>query len=763
MVVKLKREIKASVRDIVDYVFSEGDILPIMVQKNNLRDGLIVHQKIQKKTSGETEVFVKYEGEIDGYLINIQGRIDILEKLNKYHIIEIKSMSHFSEITEQLAHVAQAKFYGYMLYDKFNLDKDEEIDISVLYINKYTFAEKEFLRTYNYLELENFFYDTLRKYLAFQKIIDDFQEIKLKSISTLTFPFMEYRKGQLELIENVSFAIENKHQLFICAPTGIGKSLGTIYPAVKSLKNKKMKLFYLTAKSMIKDVARDAINLMRNTSNLQIKSLIITAKDKICINDEVKCNPKDCPYAKGFYNRVNDAVGDIYQNEDDFAYETIIRYAKKHQVCPFEFQLHVALYSDIIICDYNYVFDIRVYLRRFFDVDTSNIILLIDEAHNMYDRVCQMFTSKITIDQFIKINKFIEDQQILSSTTTLINKLKQYQNFLDENKKEALSFYDLDLSIIDGVSTLLNKLESYFNQENQEEREIDEGLLNIYFDLNNFLKISEYYNEDFLVWITNGGYQITCLNPRDVIRMRTKSLLSTCFFSATLHPLDYFMPLLGGDVDSKQLIITSPFKQENLQLLINPYISTLYRDRDDTKYQIAYQIEALVKNGGKYIIFFPSYQYLELVYQVFKKITEVDAKIIKQNREMSESERNKFLKEFDELNNNLVAFAVLGGVFAEGIDLKGEKLNGVAIIGVGLPVFDDFRNELKKYFDKVYQKGYQYAYVYPGFNKILQAVGRVIRDENDKGIALLIDRRYIQNEYLKLFPKHWSHYRIINM
>ena len=245
--------------------------------------------------------------------------------------------------------------------------------------------------------------------------------------------------------------------------------------------------------------------------------------------------------------------------------------------------------------------------------------------------------------------------------------------------------------------------------------------------------------------------------------MRTKTLLSTCFFSATLHPLDYYISLLGGDENSKHLILDSPFRQENLQLIINPYISTLYRNRNDTKYQIAYQIEALIKKGGKYIIYFPSYQYLELVYKTFIKITEADALVIKQNREMTEFERNKFLKEFDEEDKNLVAFAVLGGVFAEGIDLKGEKLTGVCIIGVGLPVFDDFRNELRKYFDKVYQKGYQYAYVYPGFNKILQAVGRVIRDENDHGIALLIDSRYIQNEYLKLFPKHWSHYQIINV
>lgn len=768
MVIKLKREIKASVRDIVEFVFAEGDILPVMAQKNNLRDGTIIHQNIQKKSSGDKEVFVKCECEVDEYLVSLQGRIDILDKLNNYHIIEIKSTHSLEDLTEDthLTHFAQAKFYGYMLYENLNLDKSEEVDISVLYINKYNYAEKEFKRTYSYTELASFFFSTIKKYLVFQKVIDDFQDIKLSSIPNVTFPYANYRKGQLELIDNVSSAIENNKQLFICAPTGIGKSLGTIYPAIKSLHNRKQKIFYLTAKSMIKDVARDAINLVRKNSDLKIKSLVITAKEKICLNSCVKCNPKDCPYARGFYSRVNDACLDIFKNEDDFYFDNIVSYADKHEVCPFEFQLMLALYSDIIICDYNYVFDIRVYLRRFFDFDTSDFILLIDEAHNMYDRVCNMYTVKIEID---KLNELIdlvkEEKEIIKSANVLKSKLMQYHNLLKDHNKVNMKFIDIDEVIIDEVNSLLVKLEKFFNKENNNEEEISEELLNIYFDLNNFIKISEFYNEDFMIWVTLDAYdyQITCLNPRDLIKMRTVNVKSTCFFSATLHPLDYYISLLGGDDSSEKLVIDSPFKQENLQLLINPHISTLYRNRDDTKYQVAYQIEGLIKDGGKYIIYFPSYQYLELVYKVFLKINELDTIIVKQNREMSEIDRINFLKEFDESDKNIVGFAVLGGVFAEGIDLKGEKLNGVGIIGVGLPMFDDFRNELKNYFDKVYKKGYLYAYVYPGFNKILQAVGRVIRSENDRGVALLIDSRYRNYEYLQLFPKHWLHYQIIDM
>jgi len=762
----VKKEIKASVRDIVDFVFSEGDILPIMLQKNKLRDGTIIHQEIQRESSGEKEVFVKHKCEVENYLFNIQGRIDILDKYKNYHVTEIKSTNCLENLTENthLAHFAQAKFYGFMLYANYNLDESQDVDISVIYINRFTYRKKEFKHTFTFKDLERFFYDILKRYLNFQKIIDDFQCVKLSSIAELTFPYNNYRKGQKELIKCVSNVIENRKQLFISAPTGIGKSLGTIYPAVKSLHSKNSKIFYLTAKSMIKDVARDAVNLMREKSGLKIKSLVVTAKDKICLNDCVKCNPKDCPYAKGFFIRINGAVFDIYQNEDDFHFDTLISYSEKHQVCPFEFQLMLSLYSDIIICDYNYVFDIRVYLRRFFDFDTSEFILLIDEAHNMYDRVCNMYTVKIELKQFNEIINLVNEKEIIKQAKIISNKLNQYHNILIDKNKKTMKFLDLDVVIIDGVNSLLSKLEKYFIEENANDRDINEELLSIYFVLNNFIKISDFYSEDFMIWVTsNYDYQITCLNPRDLIKNRTENVLSSCYFSATLHPIDYYLSLLGGDEYSEQLKLDSPFKQDNLQLYINPHISTLYRNRDNTKYQIAYQIESLIKNGGKYIIYFPSYKYLELVYNTFLQINDIDTLIIKQDRKMTESDRVNYLKEFDESDKNIVGFAVLGGVFAEGIDLKGKKLNGVCIIGVGLPMFDDFRNELKIYFEKTYRSGYEYAYMYPGFNKILQAVGRVIRGENDLGIALLIDTRYKYYEYLKLFPKHWSHYQIIDM
>jgi len=763
------KKLTLSVHTIVDFVFSEGDITTLTQDRNNLRDGLVIHQTMQKRKGVQNEVFVRLNTQVRDYELEIAGRIDMLEQLgNNYHLIEIKSTSYIDNLENEPSknHLAQNLFYGYMFYHYKNIDKTMNLQISVLYVDRNTFAEKLFSKNYTYEELENFFYEVVNKYLDFIDVIEDFQNNKLESLKGLKFPYESLRNGQVELMDAVYEAINDKTTLFVCAPTGIGKSLGTLFPALKSILTKQNKVFYLTAKSMIKEVARDNLNLMRKSSGLRIKSLLMTAKEKICINDCVKCNPKDCPYAKDFYKKVNDAVVDIYTHEDDFNYDSIVYYAYKYEICPFEFQLMLSLYSDCIICDYNYVFDIRVYLRRFFDFDTSNLILLIDEAHNMYDRVCGMYTIAINFKLFNTIIEHVNDKDVVSGANSLIVTLKQYQTDLQLRKQDAVKYVDLDMSIIDNSESLLDKLEKYFDKLHDFGEEIPEELLNCYFELNNFLKIAEHYSPDFFVWVTRTSdelnYQITCVNPRELIKARTSKVLSTIFFSATLHPLDYYISLYGGDKSSRKLFLPSPFNQTNLELNINPHISTKYNNRENTKYKIAYQIHDVIKSGGKYLVYFPSYQYLEMVYQVFKKINETDITLIKQTPDMTETEKNHFLNHYDDSNTNLVGFAVLGGLFAEGIDLKGEKLNGVIIVGVGLPTFDAFREELRTYFDQVYHKGYQYAYIYPGFNKVLQAVGRVIRDENDKGIALLIDERYIHSEYQKLFPPHWSHYKIID-
>lgn len=763
--------IQKSVHDIVDFIYAKGDIEPAFVSKNKMQEGTKVHVQVASTYPDATkEYFVKVEQDVLGYEVKLQGRIDLLEIENDmYHVIEVKSTAVLADDKEEMNpnHFAQAKFYGYMLYHTMDLSKEKSIQVSVMYVNKYSYAKQFFTKTYNFFELEAFFKQTMEDYLAFCDLIDAFKEQKINSINELRFPYPKFRSGQGLLMKHVYENVVDNTNLFVNAPTGIGKSLGTIYPSLKALNDGKNQIFYLTAKSVVKDVARNAVQILRDNGGLSCKSLSITAKEKICINDVFKCNPKDCPFAKNFYGKLKEAITDIYEQEDDFYSDTIMKYAEKHEVCPFEYQLSLSLFSDIVICDYNYVFDIRVYLRRFFDVESPDITLLIDEAHNMYDRVTSMFTTDLCIGFLEEIIHLTKDDKVLKSCYALVSKLDQYYQNLVRNQITHKRYDDLDQSIINEIMVLLGRLETYFEKLRDEGMEVEETLLLLYFDLLNFSKIAEYFSDDFMIWCEivkeDIKYQITCLNPRELIKMRTNQVKSTIFFSATLHPIDYFIYLLGGDQNSNRLLIHSPFEKENLELIINNQISTKYKDREHTKYQIAEQIVKLIKRKGKYLIYFPSYHYLEIVYNLVEDQIDSDVILLKQERYMSEWDRTRFIDTFDLSTQNVAGFAVLGGAFSEGIDLQGERLNGVAVIGVGLPTFDDFRKELRAYFDQEGQNGYRFAFTYPGFNKVLQAVGRVIRGEEDLGVALLIDERYLSYEYVNLFPRHWSHYKKINL
>lgn len=761
----MNKELKKSVRDIVDFLYASGDLMPAFSLKNNMQEGIRIHQQVATHYPDcEKEYYVKTELNHRNYQIMLQGRIDLLGRTaNLHHIIEVKSTSVLDDDLEHKYpnHFAQAKFYGYMLLANEGAGDSDEIVITVLYVHKYSRLEKPFTKTYTFAALRDFFFHSLEQYLDFVEMIDQFKTAKLASIKEMPFPYPKLRKGQDELIAEVYQCLEAGEDLFVCAPTGIGKSLGTIYPALKASHSTDKQIFYLTAKGVVKEVARGAVNTLRSESQLCAKSLTITAKEKICLNHEVKCNPNDCPYARNFYGKLKGALIDLYQHEDDFYDQTIKVYAEKHELCPFELQLELSLLCDLIICDYNYVFDPRVYLRRFFDLEQPEVFLLIDEAHNMYDRVTGMYTIVLTTAVLAALQSLVSDHKVLQRTAALISKLEQYQSRLQYEERAYLKYHDLDLALLHEVELLVGQLEKYFESLVDFDEAIPNELLDCYFNLTNFLKISEFYSQDFIVWVTNEqnnlSYQITCLNPRELVKLRTQQVEGTIFFSATLHPLDYFIYLLGGNENSKYLSIPSPFMQENLNLLVNDTISTKYNDREKTKLALTKQIHEIVKIKGKYLVYFPSYAYLELIYQELENL-KPSFTLLKQSQNMTELEQRVFIDQFDTSTRHVVGFAVLGGVFSEGIDLKGERLNGVVVVGVGLPTFDAFRKELQAYFNSQGLNGYRYAYTYPGFNKVMQAVGRVIRQESDQGLALLIDSRYKTYEYLKLFPSEWSHF-----
>jgi len=756
--------IKLSVRNLIEFVMRSGDIDSSFMSNLRAVEGTKAHQKVQSSYGYEykSEVFLSYTLEYEGFVIEIEGRVDgIIEKDGVVTIDEIKStLKPLEEIHEDynLLHWAQAKCYGYIYAKEKNL---EELDIQLTYFNIESEDIKKFIRKYTVKELEEFFISLIEKYLEWASLTFYWVKVRDDSIRELSFPFKDYRKGQRKLAVSVYRTILDGKKIFIQAPTGIGKTISVLFPAVKSIgEGLASKVFYLTAKTITREAALNAVDIMA-AKGLRIKSLVITAKEKICTNTEVKCNPEDCPCAKGHYDRVNDAIMDVFKNEDMITRDVILKYSKVHNVCPFELSLDLSLLSDVVICDYNYVFDPNVYLKRFFDVSGDNYIFLIDEAHNLVDRSREMYSAEILKSQFLKYRKLLKE-----SYPNLSKAFMQCNNMINKLKREYLkdeSFYyqkeKVD-TIYPPIKRLLKELEEWLIK-NKKEQYYDE-LLDIYFDLIRFINISELYNSRCVTYIQRIDEDIVvklfCVDAsyflQDILKMGKASI----FFSATLTPLKYYRDILGGDEDDYIVRFSSPFPRDNLCLLIGDRISTRYKDRGNTYMEVVDYVEKFIlQKKGNYIVFFPSYKYMEYVYNHFVE-RNPHINIIKQESEMDELEREDFLSKFNSNGNPIVAFAVLGGIFSEGIDLIGDKLIGAVIVGVGLPQICFERDIIRDYFNSENGLGYEYAYMYPGMNKVLQAAGRVIRSESDRGAILLIDDRFTTTKYRVLFPEEWMHF-----
>ncbi|MDF2884152.1 MAG: ATP-dependent helicase [Clostridiaceae bacterium] len=792
-----KNEIKISIRNLVEFVLRSGDLDNRFTGSSRAAEGTRIHQKIQKsykklyskeanlieaaeeKISYSAEVQLRLIAEYKEFTFNVEGRADGIIIKNDYVTIdEIKSTAKpLQEINEDynLLHWAQAQCYAY-IYALQN--KLEEINVQLTYFQINTEEIKYFNREFNIKELEQFFYDLLDKYLIWAKFTNQWVEVRDNSIKEIEFPFSTYRKGQRQLAVAAYGTIREGKKIFIQAPTGIGKTISTLFPSIKAMREGfTSKIFYLTAKTITRKVAEEALIKMKQ-SNLRFKSITLTAKDKICFNPDKSCNPQECEYARGHFDRVNDAILDILNNEDILARYIVESYAKKYNICPFEFSLDLAVWADCVICDYNYVFDPRVYLKRFFDGTSNDFTLLIDEAHNLVDRAREMFSAEIDKKSFLNVKKLLKDKS--KKVGRELNKINSYMLNL---KKELGENHDIEESALElqgevvmksdktvVIHQSMDKLvfqlrrfneisEQWIAENNDKSQDIQE-LLDLYFQCNAFIRTSEFYDERYVTIVQesdgNLSVKFFCLDPSFLLKETLKRAKSAIFFSATLTPIDYFRDILGGEEGDYKLRLQSPFSIENRQVVICSNISTKFKNRDksiDEIVQIIYETTALKK--GNYLVFFPSYKYMKDAYDAFS-IKHSDAKILLQESDMGEEDRENFLLEFKENPEaTLIAFAVLGGIFSEGIDLKFDKLIGAIIIGVGLPQICVERDIIKNYFHDKNNLGYEYSYIYPGMNKVLQAGGRVIRTEKDKGIILLIDERYNTYVYKKLLPQEW--------
>lgn len=763
-----KNEIRISVRNLVEFVLRRGDIDSRFIGNSRAIEGTRAHKKIQSSyiDGYDSEVSLSCKIDYKDFLFRIEGRADgVFEENDNFCIDEIKSTTKpLEEIDENynVLHWAQAKCYGYIFAREKGI---ESIDIQLTYYNINTEKIKHIRKTFSIGELGEFFYSLIDKYLVWANYILNWSIVRDYSIKSLGFPYERYRRGQRELAIAVYKTIADNKKLFAQAPTGIGKTISTLYPTVKAMgEGLTSKIFYLTAKTITREAALDCIKTMHR-KGLRLKTLVLTAKDKICFKEEPICNPEKCEFARGHFDRVNQAILSILKDEDIITREIVEKYAKDYCICPFEFSLDLAIWADCVICDYNYVFDPRVYLKRFFMDSNNDYVFLVDEAHNLVDRSREMFSAELYKKEFLELRKVMKDKN-----DEIYKELGKLNSFMLKMKKKCgEQDYYIEKESIDDIFYLLRKFLSSTEEWLIENEDVEghKELLELYFNVLSYVKIYELYDERYVTYIEKENNDVKikmfCLDPSHLLKDALNRGKAAIFFSATLTPIKYFKEILGGNENDFSIRLSSPFDANNLCLLIANNISTRFKNRENTYTIISDYIKKLTEQKkGHYLVFFPSYKYMNEVYLRFvDKYPNV--KTIVQKTSMKEKEREEFLQAFEnETEQLMIGFAVMGGIFSEGIDLKGDKLVGAIVVGVGLPQLCLERNIIREYFQDKNGYGYEYAYMYPGMNKVLQAAGRVIRTEDDKGVVLLIDDRFMYSSYQALFPLGWMKYKRIH-
>lgn len=775
--------IKISVRNLVEFIMQSGSIDNTRSGKNEvdaMQAGSRIHKKLQKAMGTDytpevplnITVPVTYDGmtfdltidgRADGIIMNNLIKDDDFstllleeEECNKAEITidEIKGvymeLNHLKEPVT--VHRAQAMCYAYIYGVTY---QHSWMGIRLTYCNLETESLKYFEEVFSIQELHDWFDKLVNEYAKWAVWQKKWIMKRNEEISNLDFPF-PYREGQKELVTGVYKTILRKKNLFIEAPTGVGKTISTVYPTVKAMgMGIVKKIFYLTAKTITRTVAEDTFNLLSDYG-LGMKVATITAKDKVCILDKPDCNPISCSRAKGHYDRVNDAVYDLLTCENKITRDLVLFYAEKHNVCPFEMSLDVTMWSDAVICDYNYVFDPNVYLRRFFTSDKQeDYVFLIDEAHNLVDRAREMYSATLYKDDFLIVKRLIKDTNIkLAKLLDFCNKdLLQLKRECDE--------FEI-VQNVDGFCMHLMGLMTEYEAFLQEYKK-DEGrqeILQLYMDIRHFLNMFESLDDYYTIYTDYDDtdsfrIKLQCMDPsRKLLKCYEKGR-SAVLFSATLLPIRYYMELLGGRKDDYAVYAPSSFAKENRLVMVGSDVSTKYSRRNKREYEriLKYIKEFTDIRTGNYMVFFPSYQMMQSIYDLVEG--EISG-IVMQSGNMTEGEREAFLEEFvEDPKDTRVGFCVMGGIFSEGIDLKNSRLIGAVVVGTGLPMVCNERELFRGYFDAKNGRGFDYSYLYQGMNKVLQSAGRVIRTIEDRGAILLLDERFLNSQYYKLFPEEW--------
>ncbi len=851
-------EIKVSVRGLVEFILRHGDIdnRRHSVPDNAMQEGSRIHRMIQKRMGAEyqAEVSLKYTHSTEKYILIVEGRADgIIEQNGETVIDEIKgTYRDLAKMREPVSeHIAQAKCYAYIYALKKELS---QIRVRLTYCNIETEEIRYFYADYEFRELEEWFQGLITAYQKWADYSWEWRNIRQASVEKLEFPF-SYREGQKELVTYVYQTIYHKKKLFLEAPTGVGKTISTIFPSVKAMgRGMGEKIFYLTAKTITRTVAEGTFAQLRE-KGLRFKSVVLTAKEKICFQEKTECNPESCPYAKGHYDRINDAIYAMLIAEESFTRDKIEGYAQRFRVCPFELCLDMSLFADGIIGDYNYLFDPHVYLKRFFGENSSgNYIFLIDEAHNLLERGREMYSAPIIKEEFLEMKREIkqtlmsemmeigERKQISGQMSLEISGMSQMpsgktiiaeKNTADEQESDTVYIkgkkkrsyggrsvfvrkgyaekleYQLEKcnkellvlkrecencclvesidKFVQALQRLYTTIDEYLDEQEEEKLSVRESLLDFFFTISHFLDIYERMDENYVKYTQLGEdgsflLKLFCVNPKENLKECMMRGRSTILFSATFLPIQYYKELLGGEAQDYEVYAKSVFNPEKRALFIANDVTSKYTRRSEEEYyNIAKYMNEIVRmRHGNYMVFCPSYAFLRIVYEKYMEyFADEEKECIIQSESMNEEERETFLARFQgntecdlqaditmniELEEQtLIGFCVLGGIFSEGIDLKNDSLIGVMIVGTGLPQVCNEREILKNYFDENGENGFDYSYRYPGMNKVLQAAGRVIRTAEDIGIIALLDERFLQLTYRRMFPREWEYFETVNV
>ncbi len=779
------------VRELIEFALRSGDLgseRGFVGPDRNLA-GVRGHQRVQRgRPAGyQAEIPVAHNIDAGEFTLRIRGRIDgLLATPGQVLLEEIKTVQGPWDGSADPLHWGQVRFYGFIYAHAHSL---EEIVVQLAYLQLESGKLTEFRQRFRLADLSEFFSKTVEVYIDWRRRHHRWCQARDESIRALVFPYHAYRPGQRDMAVAAYRVLANGGRLFVTAPTGIGKTISVLFPALKALGEGKLeRIYYLTARTVGRTIAEKTVADLR-LGGLKLRSLTLTAKERICAHAGQPCEALSCPLARGYYDRVKPALREILENQE-ITRSTLEAVSQKHEVCPFELSLDASVWADLVICDYNYAFDPQVYLRRHFAEEGGEYGFLVDEAHNLLDRAREMFSADLVGREILEVKRAINNTvpRCAKALTKLHSALRHLNDpavdadepldgsdpsvelnlfppetgAVADRNKSIITLSELPEILIPLLDSALKEAETWLVQNLPSAFRDD--LLALYFRLHTFGRTAGIYDERY-VTIVQGGperkVRLFCLDPSHLLREALARGKSAVFFSATLTPLEYFRRVLGGSPEDPVLQLSSPFPAENLAVLIQDRIQTRFKARAESLGDVVAAIAALVQGRlGNYLVYFPSYQYLNAAREQFE-LRWPSISVLAQRPGMTEPEREAFLKAFSvEHEKTLVGFAVMGGIFGEGIDLAGERLIGAVIVGVGLPQLCVERDLIREHFQAQNSMGFEYAYTFPGMNRVLQAVGRVIRSESDRGVVLLIDARFNEARYRRLFPPWWKFVRV---